>query len=169
MKRLPNVAIIGRANVGKSSLFNRLVGDRQAVVADQPGTTRDRVQAVVRHNDRDFRLVDTAGFKRAEDEFEASIQQQITEASDAADVLLVMVEAATLVTDEDRNVAKIALKSQKPVILVMNKADQAHGQDLKHWDKLGVKNMIATSAIHRTGIDELTARSVASPKILVTF
>lgn len=155
MKKIPNVAIVGRANVGKSSLFNRLVGERQAVVADEPGTTRDRVQAIAEHDGKSFRLVDTAGFKTAKDEFEASIQDQIAEASAAAEVLLVVVEADTMVTEEDRRVAKIALKSKKPVILILNKIDKAHKKGLDHWEKLGIKQQIETSAIHNVGMVEL--------------
>lgn len=155
MSKINNVAIVGRANVGKSSLFNRLVGRQQAVVANEPGTTRDRVQAMVDHGGKSFRLVDTAGFKRAEDEFESSIQDQIKEAGDAADLILVVVEARTMVTDEDRRVAKMALKSKKPVLLVINKIDQAHNEDLDHWKKLGIKQVHQTSATHNQGIYDL--------------
>ena len=111
-KKLPVVAIVGRANVGKSSIFNRMVGTRDAIVADEAGTTRDNVSRIVENQGSAFWLVDTAGLKSAEDEFEASIQDQIIEATEAADVILVTVEAHTTLTEEDRRVAKLALKSK---------------------------------------------------------
>ncbi len=121
--KLPTVAIIGQANVGKSSLFNRLVGSQQAIVAREAGTTRDSVLGKVHTQSHSFWLVDTAGLKDPNDEFEASIQEQIEEASAAADVIIVVVDSTMYVSDEDRIVAKKALKSKKPVILVTNKVD----------------------------------------------
>ena len=155
MKSLPTVAIVGRANVGKSSLFNRFVGTRQAIVADEAGTTRDSIHARVSYKGYNFRVVDTAGLKRAEDAFEASIQEQIIEAADAADVILVVVEATTQITEEDRTVAKLALKSKKPVILVANKADKLGGRNIQHWDRTGITTILPTSTIHTTGINDL--------------
>ena len=116
-QKLPTVAIIGRANAGKSSLFNRMVRTQQAIVAREAGTTRDNVLGKVTYRDQDFWLVDTAGLKDPADEFEATIQHQIEEAADAADVILVVVDSSEYPSDEDRNVAKKALKSKKPVIL----------------------------------------------------
>jgi len=103
--KLPTVAIIGRANAGKSSLFNRFVKSRQAIVAKEAGTTRDNVLGRVTYNDHQFWLVDTAGLKDPNDEFEASIQEQITEAAEAADAILVVVDSTEYVGDEDRIVA----------------------------------------------------------------
>ena len=128
--KLPTVAIIGRANAGKSSLFNRMVRSQQAIVAREAGTTRDNVLGKVAYSrrnadggDGEFWLVDTAGLKDPQDEFEAGIQEQIGEAADAADVILVVVDSTEYPGDEDRIVAKKALKSKKPVILITNKAD----------------------------------------------
>ena len=100
--KLPTVAIIGRANAGKSSLFNRLVKSRQAIVAKEAGTTRDNVLGKVTYNDHQFWLVDTAGLKDPNDEFEASIQDQINEAAEAADAILVVTDSTEYVGDEDR-------------------------------------------------------------------
>ena len=99
--KLPTVAIIGRANAGKSSLFNRIMRSQQAIVAREAGTTRDNVIGKASYQGRDFWLVDTAGLKPAEDEFEASIQDQITEAAEAADVILVVVDSTKYPSDED--------------------------------------------------------------------
>src|SRR3954469_21463318 len=97
-KKTPVVAIVGRANVGKSSLFNAIIGKREAIVADEPGTTRDNVTAKASYEGKDFWLVDTAGLKSADDEFELSIQEQITEATASADIILVTVEADVPIT-----------------------------------------------------------------------
>lgn len=154
-KKLPIVAIVGRANVGKSSLFNRAVGHRRAVVAREAGTTRDSIAEVIEHDGYNFWLVDTAGLKKAEDEFETTIQEQISEATDSADLIIVVAESDVIVTDEDRRVAKLALKTQKPIILAVNKSDKKGGQGLEHFKKLGIKDIVATSAEHDRGIDEL--------------
>lgn len=154
-KKVPIVAIVGRANVGKSSLFNAVIGRREAIVAKEAGTTRDNVTAKASHAGKDFWLVDTAGLKSAEDEFELSIQEQITEAADAADVILVAVEADVPITDEDRRVAKMALKSKKPVLLVINKIDKNKRVKLDSWQRLGIKTMLATSTTQKRGLEEL--------------
>ncbi|MGH7196299.1 MAG: ribosome biogenesis GTPase Der [Candidatus Saccharimonadales bacterium] len=154
-KRLPTVAIVGQTNVGKSSLFNRLVGYQQAIVAREAGTTRDPVVGKVGFKDRNFWLVDTAGLKDPEDQFEATIQEQIEEASAAADLILVVVDATTMVTDQDRTVAKKALKSKKVVKLVLNKTDKADALPTEDFLKLGIKHIYRTSAEHSTGVDEL--------------
>ena len=205
--RLPTVAIIGQANVGKSSLFNRLVRSRQAIVAKEAGTTRDNVVGKVSYlrrntdmadessratrseetsaaqvsagayptetwreavsddfGDEDtnaedgtgqFWLVDTAGLKNPEDEFEATIQEQIDEAVLAADVILVTVDSTLYPSDEDRLVAKKALKSKKPVILITNKSDLKGSLPPDEFKRLGIKDIIATSAEHNQGISEL--------------
>lgn len=150
--KLPTVAIIGRANAGKSSLFNRMVRAQQAIVAREAGTTRDNVLGKVSYGDHQFWLVDTAGLKTAEDEFEASIQEQIEEAADAADVILVTVDATQYISDEVRLVAKKALKSKKPVILIVNKADLKEALPSEEFRRLGIKDIIRTSAEHNSGI-----------------
>lgn len=150
-KTLPTVAIIGQANVGKSSLFNRLVRSQQAIVAREAGTTRDNVLGKVSYNDHNFWLVDTAGLKDPNDEFEANIQEQISEAADVADVIVVVVDSTMYVSDEDRIVAKKALKSRKPVILVTNKTDLKGSLPESEFKRLGIKTIIRTSAEHNEG------------------
>ncbi len=166
-KKLPIVAIVGRANVGKSSLFNAILERREAIVAREAGTTRDSIMAkasVYLEDEytvdgdqarQDFWLVDTAGMKDAEDDFEFTIQEQITQAADSADVIWVMVEADIPITEDDRRVAKMALKSKKPVFLIINKIDKAKGADLSGFDRLGIKPIIRTSTTQQIGIDEL--------------
>ena len=169
--KLPTVAIIGRANAGKSSLFNRMVRAQQAIVAREAGTTRDNVLGKVTHRDHQFWLVDTAGLKDPNDEFEAGIQEQITEAADAADVILVVVDSSEYPGDEDRIVAKKALKSKKPVILITNKADLKTALHDSEFRRLGIKRIIRTSAEHNSGIvdvldaitEEIPARTETEP------
>lgn len=155
MQRAGIVAIVGRANVGKSSLFNAIVRRREAVVASEPGTTRDRVTARASYSGKDFWLVDTAGMKTPDDEFELGIQEQITQAANDADVIMVVVESDVPITVEDRQVATKALKTKKNVVLVVNKIDKNKGAEPKEWQKLGIKTILPTSTTQRTGIDEL--------------
>jgi len=156
--KLPTVAIIGRANAGKSSLFNRFVKSKQAIVAKEAGTTRDNVLGKVTYGDHQFWLVDTAGLKDPNDEFEASIQEQITEAADVADAILVVVDSTEYLSDEDRTVAKKALRSKKPVILLTNKVDLAGNLPIEEFRRLGIKDIIRTSAEHTQGIEETLER-----------
>ena len=159
-RKVPIVAIVGRANVGKSSLFNAILGRRETIIATEAGTTRDSITAKASWQDKDFWLVDTAGMKDASDDFEFTIQEQIIQAADSADIIWVVIEAQTMITEEDRRVAKLALKSKKPVILVVNKRDKAQTTPLTDYLKLGIKPIIPTSAIHHTGIDELLDTTV---------
>ena len=154
-KKLPTVAIVGLANAGKSSLFNRLYGSQEAIVAREAGTTRDSVIRKVELSSHNFWLVDTAGLKTAEDEFEATIQEQIEEATDAADVIVVVIDGTLSPSDAERNVAKKALRSKKPVILAVNKTDLKEALPTDEFRRLGIKEIIRTSAEHRQGISEL--------------
>ncbi len=153
-KTAPIIAIVGRANVGKSSLFNAILSRREAIVAREAGTTRDSITAKAGHKGRDFWLVDTAGIKDPEDDFEFTIQEQVVQAADSADVIWVVVEADVPVTEEDRRVAKMALKSRKPVFLIINKTDKAKG-DLSGFERLGIKTVIRTSTTQGTGLARL--------------
>jgi GTPase len=153
--KVPIVAIVGRANVGKSSLFNSILRRREAIVAVEAGTTRDSITAKATWNNQDFWLVDTAGIKDPEDEFEFTIQEQILQAADSADVIWVMIEADTVINDEDRRVAKLALKSKKPVFLIVNKRDKAPKIPIETFQKLGIKPIHAISVTQNFGIDNL--------------
>ncbi len=149
------MAIVGRTNVGKSSLFNSVLDRRETIVAREAGTTRDSIMAKAEYKGQHFWLVDTAGIKDPEDEFEFTIQEQITQAADSADVIWVVVEADVPITEEDRRVAKMALKSRKPVFLVINKLDKAKGADLSGFDRLGIKPILRTSTTQQKGIEQL--------------
>lgn len=153
--KLPTVAIIGQANVGKSSLFNRFLRTQQAIVAREAGTTRDNVLGRVEYKNHSFWLVDTAGLKDPDDKFEESIQEQIIEAADAADIILVVVDNSQYSSDQDRLVAKKALKSKKPVILLTNKADLKSSLPVDEFKRLGIKQIVRTSAEHNQGITDV--------------
>ncbi len=166
-KKLPIVAIVGRANVGKSSLFNNILDRREAIVAREAGTTRDSLWARAEHTGQNFWLIDTAGMKDAEDDFELTIQEQIVEAADAADVIWVVVEADVPITEEDRRVAKMALKSKKPVMLVVNKSDKAKKVTASDYERLGIKQIFLTSTTQHTGVELLLdALVLLVPKVV---
>jgi GTP-binding protein len=154
-KKLPIVAIVGRANVGKSSLFNAILDRREAIVAQEAGTTRDSIWAKADHQGQQFWLIDTAGIKEAEDEFEFTIQEQIQQAADSADVIWVVTEADAPITDEDRRVATMALKTRKPVFLVVNKWDKRPKAVAEDFQRLGIKPIILTSTTQSKGVSEL--------------
>lgn len=151
----PIIAIVGRANVGKSSIFNAILNRREAIIAKEEGTTRDSVMALAGYKNHDFWLVDTAGLKNPEDEFEASIQSQIDEAITSADLIWLVIEAKTVVTKEDRQLAEKILKSQKPVFLIVNKIDQAKSADAGDYQNLGIKPIYLLSATQHRGFTNL--------------
>lgn len=159
-KKVPIVAIVGRANVGKSSLFNAVIARREAIVAEEAGTTRDSIWALADYQGHHFWLVDTAGIKDPEDDFEFTIQEQIQQAADSADIIWVVTEADTVISDEDRRVTKMALKTRKPVYLVVNKLDKNPRAADEDFERLGVKPMLFTSVPQRRGIDELLDRLI---------
>jgi GTP-binding protein len=155
---MPLVAIVGRANVGKSSIFNRLLQQRRAIVAKEAGTTRDAVIGTVSTKAGVFNLMDTAGLKTAEDDFEQSIQQQVSEAAAAADLIVVTVDAQAGLLTEDRQAAKLARKSGKPLLLAVNKAEHIkHDNQLAEFYGLGIEPLIRLSAGHNQGLDDLLA------------
>ncbi|MDB5185991.1 MAG: engA [Candidatus Saccharibacteria bacterium] len=154
-KKLPIVAIVGRANVGKSSLFNAILDRREAIVAREAGTTRDSITAKATWENQDFWLVDTAGIKDPEDDFEFTIQEQITQAADSADIIWVVIEADIQITEEDRRVAKMALKTKKPVFLVVNKMDKKPKAAPEDFQRLGIKPIMMTSSTQNRGIEDL--------------
>ena len=161
MKNLPVVALIGQTNAGKSSLFNRLAHRNIAIVAKEEGTTRDNVVAKI---DNRFTLVDTAGLKAPNDDFEASIQDQIEDAIDSADLILVTLDSTKYPDFKDKDIAKKALKSRKPVLLVLNKTDLGGTLGASEFRSLGIKptETVAVSATTGQGINDLKAKIFAN-------
>ena len=151
---LPIVALIGQTNAGKSSLLNRFAKKNIAIVAREEGTTRDNVSAKI--DDR-FLLVDTAGLKNPEDSFEASIQDQIQDAIDSASLILLVLDSTLYPSEKDKRIAKLALRSKKPVFLLLNKSDLKGSLDFSEFRSLGIKETSAfrVSATTGQGISEL--------------
>lgn len=165
-KKTPIVAIVGRTNVGKSSLYNLVIGKREAIVAKEAGTTRDSLMSKAKWRNQEFWLVDTAGVKDPEDDFEFTIQEQIYQASESADLILLMVDAQVPINDDDRKLSEMALKSNKPVILVVNKIDKVKNNALDHSRHVGIKDSFLISVSQRRGINDLLNDIVSKiPKI----
>ncbi|MDO4979048.1 MAG: ribosome biogenesis GTPase Der [Candidatus Saccharibacteria bacterium] len=152
MKSLPIVALVGQTNAGKSSLLNRLAKRNIAIVAREEGTTRDNVVATI---DNQFILIDTAGLKNPEDDFEASIQDQISDAIDSADLILVTLDSSKFPNQKDRDIARMALKSRKPVLLVLNKSDIHGPADEEFLFGIKPSETIRTSTTTGQGIGDL--------------
>ena len=167
MKRLPIVALIGQTNAGKSSLLNRMARKNIAIVAREEGTTRDNVIATI---DNSFILIDTAGLKDPTDDFEASIQEQIEDAIDSADVILVTLDSSKYFDEKDKKIVKSALKSKKPVFLVLNKCDLKESLPLTEFRALGVapEKTFYVSATTGEGIGNLKGRVLSEPVFLVS-
>ncbi|MEK7625825.1 MAG: ribosome biogenesis GTPase Der [Patescibacteria group bacterium] len=160
-KTLPIIAIVGRANVGKSSLFNSVLRKNEAITAREAGTTRDSVWAKSEYNNHSFWLIDTAGMKDAEDDFEFTIQEQILQATDSADIIWVVIEADAGISEEDRRVAKLALKSKKQVYLIVNKIDKVKKPEPELYKKLGIKDIFLTTASQNRGIRDLLDKLIS--------
>ncbi len=156
MKKLPIAALVGQTNAGKSSILNRMAHKNIAIVAREEGTTRDNVMATI---DDSFMLIDTAGLKDPNDDFEASIQDQIADAIDAADVILVTLDSAKYFDHRDAKIAKDALRSKKPVYLVLNKCDLGESLPVTEFRALGIapENIFYVSATTGQGISKLKA------------
>ena len=160
----PLVAIVGRPNVGKSTLFNRLAGERSAIVSDIPGTTRDRVTTEALWGDRPFILVDTGGLELADpDEIWTKIRAQVHVAIADADAIILVVDTETGPTEADKDVARELRKAGKPVVLAANKADNEsrESQALEFYE-LDLGDPQPISAFHNTGIHDLMARVFGS-------
>ncbi len=157
MAGIPSVAIVGRPNVGKSALFNRLVGRNIAIVHDQPGITRDRIMAPSKRGNRPFNVWDTGGIGGAG---ETELLQEVRTAADAAmkeaQVIVFVVDAQQGLTPIDEELARLLRRSQRPVILAVNKIDHAKHEDYDgEFQRLGFKDLLSISAAHSRGLDGL--------------
>ncbi|MBX5439372.1 MAG: ribosome biogenesis GTPase Der [Thermoflavifilum sp.] len=158
------IAIVGRPNVGKSTLFNRLIAERQAIVADVSGVTRDRIYGTSDWDGKTFNVVDTGGFvPDARDEITRAIAHQVEIAIDEADGILFVCDATTGITDLDDAIARMLRKSKKPVWLVVNKADNYERTlDAQVFYRLGIEPLFPISAISGSGTGELLDAIVAN-------
>ena len=155
-KDLPLVAVVGRPNVGKSTLFNRIVGRREAIVEEKPGVTRDRKEVIAEWQAREFRLVDTGGWMPGGDTLDEKVSKQSEKAISEADVVLFVVDVTVGITEEDSRVAQILRRNGRPVLLVANKVDDTN-RESAIWDLLGlgVGDPFPVSALHGRGTGDL--------------
>jgi GTP-binding protein len=159
---LPVVAVVGRPNVGKSSLVNRLVGGREAIVEERPGVTRDRKVLETEWTGHPFAVIDTGGWVAAGTTLDQQVTAQAERAMKSADVIVMVVDATVGVTDEDASVARILRRSAKPVVLVANKVDaETRESDAWTFERLGLGDPAMVSALHGRGTGDLLDQVVA--------
>ncbi|MBQ3282238.1 MAG: 50S ribosome-binding GTPase, partial [Atopobiaceae bacterium] len=160
----PIVAIVGRPNVGKSTLVNRIAQDREAIVHESRGVTRDRSYHEADWSGREFVLIDTGGLEslKSDDVFASRIREQAVAACDEADAIIFVVDGTVSVTDEDEEVARVLRKTKKPVFLVVNKLDNHdNDQALFEYYALGVGETHPISAVHGHGTGDLLDEVIA--------
>ena len=155
------LAIVGRPNVGKSTVFNRLIGERKITEEDTPGVTRDRLYGKVEWLTREFQLIDTGGIQIENQPFQQEIKMQVEIAIDEADCILFLVNGRDGVTADDHFIARMLQRANKPIILGVNKIDDASLQyNLYDFYSLGVGDPIAVSGIHGIGIGDILDKAV---------
>lgn len=158
----PVVAIVGRPNVGKSTVFNRIAGQRVSIVDDAPGVTRDRIYTHAEWVGHQFNLIDTGGIEIADQPFIEQIKEQAEIAIDEADVIVFVTSVRESVTDADENIAQILYRAKKPVVLAVNKVDnQELRQDIYDFYALGFGEPIGISGVHGIGVGDLLDAIVA--------
>ena len=150
------VCLIGRPNTGKSTLFNRLINEKKSIIADMPGVTRDRIYGIVNYKDKSFNLIDTGGIDLEVKDFNQSIKIQAELAMEESDVIVFVVDGREDLTLNDLKIRDYLLKSDKKVIVAINKIDDKHHEDnIYSYYELGLDNMIMISGEHKRGINEL--------------
>ncbi|HOR18159.1 MAG TPA: ribosome biogenesis GTPase Der [Bacilli bacterium] len=155
------VAIVGRPNVGKSSLFNRIIGDRVSITDDASGITRDRIYGKASWLNQEFRLIDTGGIILKDEPFSKEIRAQASLAIDEADVIIMVVDVRASITIEDEDVINILHRSNKPVIIAVNKVDNNELLGLTYdFYSLGIGDIFPVSALHGIGIGDLLDRVI---------
>ena len=160
------VAIVGRPNVGKSTIFNRMIGERKSIVEDTPGVTRDRIYGKAEWLTKEFRIIDTGGIQLADQPFQEEIKMQVEIAIDEADAIVFVVSGKEGLTPDDEYIARLLQRSGKPVILAVNKVDNQQLNDsIYEFYALGLGDPIAVSGVHGIGIgDVLDAIIQSFPK-----
>lgn len=150
------VAIVGRPNVGKSTIFNRIIGERKSIVEDTPGVTRDRIYGKAEWLTKEFRVIDTGGIQLADQPFREEINMQVEIAIDEADTILFVVNGKEGITNDDEYIARLLQRSQKKVILAVNKVDDfAQSDSIYEFYNLGLSDPIAVSGVHGIGIGDI--------------
>ncbi|HJT88743.1 MAG TPA: ribosome biogenesis GTPase Der [Bryobacteraceae bacterium] len=160
----PTVVIVGRPNVGKSTLFNRITGQRRAIVGDEPGITRDRIHGSAQHDGRRFELIDTGGIVvHDQDYIPSQILRQARVALETASHIIFLVDGRAEITGADRDLAQMLARTGKPITLAVNKIDSASRDVLAHeFYELGIPDVYPVSAEHGVGVDALLDRVTAN-------
>lgn len=149
-------AIVGRPNVGKSTIFNRIIGEKKSIVEDTPGVTRDRIYGKAEWLTKDFRIIDTGGIQLADQPFKEEIQMQVEVALDEADSIIFVVSGKDGITKDDEYIASLLRKANKPVILAVNKIDDAQFiNNIYEFYQLGLGDPIAVSGVHGIGFGDV--------------
>ena len=150
------VCLVGRPNTGKSTLFNRLINEKKAIIADTPGVTRDRLYGIVNYKNYSFSLIDTGGIDLSEEKFNDNIKMQAELAMDEADVIVFVVDGRESVTQNDLAVRDMLMRTNKKVIVALNKMDdKKHDENIYEYYELGFENIVCISAEHKRNIDTL--------------
>lgn len=153
---MKTVCLIGRPNTGKSSLFNRMIGEDKSIILDMPGITRDRIYGTVTYQNKSFDLIDTGGLELGSDNFQEDILAQATFAIDEADLVLFVVDGKTEITESDYRIRDMLLKNNKKVIVVVNKIDNLEREnEVYRFYELGFETVLGVSAAHKRGFKEL--------------
>ena len=153
---MQTVCLIGKPNVGKSTIFNKLIKEKKSIILDTPGVTRDRIYGTVNLKNKSFHLIDTGGLTLENGDFNKDILMQATLAIDEADIILFIVDAITEISTEDKMVASMLHRSNKKVLVVVNKVDNKQRNDnIYAFYELGFEDIIAVSAEHNIGFDKL--------------
>lgn len=156
MSKVPVVALVGRPNVGKSTIFNRLIGERLSIVEDQPGVTRDRIYATGKWIGKDYQLIDTGGIDMTDEPLMDQVRYQADIAMEEADVIVMVSSVREGVTNEDEAIAQRLHRTNKPIVLAINKADNPEQRQMIYdFYTLGLGDPIAVSGSHGTGIGDL--------------
>ncbi|MFI3283733.1 MAG: ribosome biogenesis GTPase Der [Erysipelotrichaceae bacterium] len=156
------VAIVGRPNVGKSTIFNRLIGERLSIVEDTPGVTRDRIYGKADWLTKEYRVIDTGGIQLADQPFQTEIKAQVEIAIEEADVIVFVVSGKEGMTNDDQYIGKLLKKSQKPVVLAVNKIDDGQFiNNIYEFYALGLSDPIACSGVHGIGIGDVLDEVIA--------
>ena len=153
---MKTICLIGKPNVGKSSIFNRLIREKKAIIMDTPGITRDRIYGKVNYQDKSFYLIDTGGISLENANFDKEILMQAQLAMDEADIILFVVDGLSELDQTDLYISNLLHKTNKEVIIVVNKLDnEKRKENIYNYYELGFSNIIGVSAEHNLGIDEL--------------
>ncbi len=153
---MKTVCLIGRPNVGKSSIFNRLIHEKKSIILDIPGITRDRIYGISEYNNKKFSVIDTGGIHGDDDNFNEDILMQAELAIDSSDIILFVVDGIEGITDDDKKIRNMLKKSNKEVILLINKIDNEKRKDVLYsFYELGFEKILCVSAEHNLGFKEL--------------